>query len=541
MYFEDIIRDLYPNVKAEDYYLLEGNNCDYSFNKVNALSKVLGKNAEIIAEEIFEKLKLIPFITVEMKNNTMFINLTQDKLDQDINTLFQFVLSNSQLPKIDRKKKRVLIDMISPNIAKEMHVGHLRSAIIGESLSRLYEYLGDDVIRRNHLGDWGTQFGMLIAYIKNNNILEYNIEDLTKMYKEAKKCFDNSADFKFQSRNETFLLQQGDSVNRTLWEKIVNISMIEFDKIFNALDAHAEIKGESFYQPYMTQLVKEVPLIDHEGMKVIFSQGSHLIMIKKDGAFTYDTSDLAALKYRLEIEKVDKILYVVDISQQLHFETLFSVANDLNFIESQELQYVGFGLVLGSDNKKLKTRSGETIKLSGLLNEAFNSAFEFSKETEIARKISLNCIKYADLSCPRLSNYKYDPKKMMNTKGNTAVYLMYAMARCKSILRKVDFNNLTNYEIKIDSKESRSLIFSILKYPEVLTKSYNTCSPHYICNYLYNLVITLTKFYETNRCLEIKNGEIIFVHEHRICLIHLTTVLIDQLFFLIGLENIEQI
>jgi arginyl-tRNA synthetase len=555
MYFENIIATLYPQINHKDYFLQEGNYSDFAFNKVNALSKVLNKSNDIIIEEIVKKLEDIEFISFYIKDNKILINLTDEHLSNSINDLLTRTINNNNLPIPEKKKIKCLIDFAGCNVAKEMHVGHLRSIIIGESLSRIYEYMGDIVIRRNHVGDWGTQLGMLIAYIKNNKLINYDISDLTKMYKESKICFDSSEEFKTQAREETYLLQQDDETNKKLWENIVNLSISEFNNIFNSLNCTSEIKGESFYQPYMIQLLKDVQTTYHEGMKVIFAEQNqnHLILEKKDGAFTYDTSDLAAIRYRINEEKVDKIIYVVDISQQIHFETLFLVAKNLNFVQDQTLEYAGIGLVWGPDGKKMKTRSGETMKLSDLLLDAFNSALTLTKELikdknmqeneiiEISRKIAFNCIKYADLSCPRINSYKYDIKKMLNTKGNTAVYLMYAMARCKSILSKVNFSTLSKYEIKIDSKEARNLIFLILKYQEILFKAYNNSSPHYICNYLYNLVLALTKFYETNRCLEIKDKKICYIYEHRICIIHLSVILINRLFSLIGLEDIEQI
>ena len=546
MYFEKCIEKLYPKVNAKEYFLHDGNGkSDYAFNQVKALAKVLNRPAEDLVQEIMNELKNVSFIEVEAKHTTILINMKDEYLSREINVLFFEVLKNKCLPTSKKIPVTCLVDYSSPNIAKQMHVGHLRSTIIGESLCRLYEYMGDKVLRRNHIGDWGTQFGMLITYVKKNDVKEYDITELTNMYKEAKKMFDSSEEFKSEARHETYKLQQGDAENKELWRKIVDISLKEFDKIYQILDTHADIKGESFYQEYMEKLVREIPLTDHEGMKVFFtSSGAHLILVKgEEGGrgFTYDTSDLAALKYRLDVEKADKIVYVVDLGQQLHFETLFQAAKELKFVDNQKLEYVGFGVVLSVEGKKLKTRSGETIKLSSLLDEAYESALAVNENPELARKISLNCVKYADLTNPRISNYKYDVKKMLNTKGNTAVYLMYAMARCKSILRKVDFSSLAKYEIILDTKQSRDLIFLILKYPELLMKAYETSSPHILCNYLYSIVTTLSKFYETNRCIEFKEGTISSIHSHRICLIYLSSVLIDKLFYLIGLEDIEQI
>ena len=555
-YVQNCIKKLYPEVNSEKFFLQEGKTSDYSFDQAYSLSKIVNKPVEDVLNEMYVELQTIPHISVEMQSPRILVNYTSEYLTEQINSLFNDVCNNNgKISPPIKTKEKVLIDFSSPNFCKEMHVGHLRSTIIGESLCRLFEYLGDEVLRVNHIGDWGTQFGMLIAYIKKYNVTEYNITTLTKMYKEAKKIFDSDPEFKSQSREETFALQRGAEENVLIWKHLCQISLEEFNKIYNILGTHSTVKGESFYQQYMVDLLQQLQphLVEDDGAKIIYANDNRLTLVKSDGAFTYDTSDLAALHYRLFVENVNKIVYIVDLGQKLHFETLFSVANNLGFIGEKKLEYVGFGVVLGTDGKKLKTRSGETIKLSGLLEEAYSSALKLTSEltknkyneqttANIARKISINCIKYADLSNPRISNYKYSSEKMLNTKGNTAVYLMYAMARCKSILRKVDFETLNNQEIVINSKECRNLVFQILKYYEILDKTAKTLSPHHLCNYLYCLVTSLTKFYETNRCIDFfPNGDIKSVNEPSVCLIYLSIIVVNQLFYLIGLEQIDQI
>lgn len=607
MNIQEILKNLYPVIaedgKANEFRLHDGVKSDFTFNQVVPLSRLLSRESkeeqDKILTEIKDELNKNLNWDVQLDKNKLLINYTNEYLEEQINHLLETFLESGKLQIPQKDHETVLVDSSSPNISKEMHVGHLRSTIIGECLSRLFEYLGDNVIRINHVGDWGTQFGMLIHYLKSNKLTQdeimNNIAELNKLYKESKKRFDASEDFKESARNETYKLQQGDPENIQIWKKLCQVSMDYFNKIYEILGTHSEVKGESFYQPYMVKLIEDLAgkdrLEDYEGMKVVYSEknkkegeNNHLILVKKDGAFTYDTSDLAALHYRITEQHADKILYVVDLGQELHFKTLFNVYSDLYSYTKQNEQniqnkekgiYVGFGAVLGADGKKLKTRSGETVKLSGLIEEAYEHARgvtkemshgKFENQTEIlesiSKKIAINCIKYADLSNPRTGSYKYDAKKMMNTKGNTAVYLMYAMARCKSILRKIPSSFSSSdivleqkqqkQNIKIENPESRALVYLILKYEETILKASETFCPHILCNYLYNLVGVLTKYYEKNRCIEFsssssvclekeKEKEILSVAYHRVNLIKLALSVISLMFNLISLEEVEEL
>jgi arginyl-tRNA synthetase len=611
----------YPKIKIDftKFIVHRGTKTDYQFNQINALAKILNLSNNIVAETIhceLSKSKLVESVEIVYNGIQIFIILSVAKnhLQYMVNELYKYVVDNNFLPspKIENLPKTILIDFSSPNIAKEMHVGHLRSTIIGESLCRIFEYCGSNVKRVNHIGDWGTQFGMLIAYIKQNNISEYNLSQLMIMYKESRKMFETDQIFKKNAHLETVGLQQGSDDNIAIWKKICAISMDSFNKIYVQLGTYSDVKGESFYQSRMVKLVEDLDNIinKNDGMKVLFAPGILLpfILVKSDGGFTYDTSDLTALRYRLFEEKADKVVYVVDSGQQQHLEILFKLAIDLGWAKQGQLDHVGFGLVLGSDGKKLKTRSGETIKLQSLLDQAFEHAntitTQLAKEKHpewdqnminlISNKIAINCIKYADLSNPRLSNYKFNLVKMINVKGNTAVYLMYALARCKAILRKVsngpillksafidlkeipEKNSLSesvltdskevperlllsesvstdskevpniqiilNGEIILDNIDAKNLAFKVIKYSEVINDSIEQLAPHHLCNYLYDLVGSLTKFYEKNRCIQFGNdGKIIHINEHRIRLINLVMVIISKMFDLIGLEHIEQI
>ncbi|XWV26945.1 arginyl-tRNA synthetase [Tupanvirus soda lake] len=545
-----------------------GSKSDFQFTQTNAIAKLLDLSADEISQKLYQKIKeseLVESVEIVKTEKQIFIifNVNRKYLQNIINNINENVITKQELPppKISNLPKNVLIDFSSPNIAKEMHVGHLRSTIIGESLCRTFEYCGSNVKRVNHIGDWGTQFGMLIAYIKKHNITDYDLPMLMTMYKESRKLFDTDKDFNRTAHDETVKLQQGDEINISLWKNICDISMASFNEIYDQLQTHAEIKGESFYQPYMIKLVEELQpkLITSDGMKILFGSGIKvpMIIVKSDGGFTYDTSDLAAVKYRIEEEEADLVVYVVDSGQQQHFEVLFKVVSELGWVNKNKLQHVGFGLVLGSDGKKLKTRSGETVRLKDLLDQAYEHSWKITNDLAkerhpdwdkpmidvVSRKIAINCIKYADLSNPRLSNYKFSIEKMINLKGNTAVYLMYALARCKAILRKVpNINTILPGEIIIDNDESRNLAFKVCKYTDTINNTIEQLQPHHLCNYLYDLVGLLTKYYDKNRCIEFdNNGDIVHIYEHRIRMVNLVMILISKLFDLIGLEHIEQL
>lgn len=602
-----VIFDLYGKTGIDilQFYVHNSSRNDYQFNQVQPLAKQVDLPIETVSKDLSEALTkntIIESTSIVKVGEQCFIaiNLYIEYIQNFVNKIYSLTILNKKLPLpslLDFPKK-VLVDYSSPNIAKEMHVGHLRSTIIGESLCRIFEYGDSEVKRVNHIGDWGTQFGMLIAYIKKEGIKDYDITELMKYYKESKKLFDNDPEFKKTAHKETVDLQHGAEENITIWKKICDISMNAFNKIYVELDIpygtkycspNVEVKGESFYQSRMVKFVEdhENILTKKDGMKLLFVDGHEvpMVVVKSDGGFTYDTSDLAAAKYRLLEEKMDKIIYVIDSGQQVHLKLLFQAAKDLGWNDKNQMVHVGFGLVLGSDGTKLKTRSGETIKLQGLLDEAYRHAHTTTKElakekhqdwTEekiisVSKKIAINCVKYSDLCNPRLSNYKFSYEKMLNLKGNTAVYLMYGLARCQAILRKIsdpqklenilctsktlDPNNnsyeqltmnelLTmNVSLCIDTPEARTVVFKLAKYLDAYEETVKELSPHYLCNYLYDLISTVHKYYDNNNCIlfDKKTGEIIKIYEHRVRLINLVIIVMMEFFKLIGLEHIDEI
>ncbi|KAK2644602.1 hypothetical protein Ddye_019797 [Dipteronia dyeriana] len=430
--------------------------------------------------------------------------------------------------------ERVVVDFSSPNIAKEMHVGHLRSTIIGDSIARMLEFSNVEVLRRNHVGDWGTQFGILIEYLfkKFPNVEDVNetaISDLQAFYKESKKRFDNDVLFKERAQKAVVRLQGGESKYRQAWTQICEISRKEFNKIYECLGVHLEEMGESFYNPYIPKVIEALSnqgLIEvNEDAHVIFIEGFKipLIVVKKDGGYNYASTDLAALWYRLNEEKADWIIYVTDVGQQQHFDMVFSAAKRAGWLPDGDGTYpkashVGFGLVLGEDGKRFRTRSSEVVRLVDLLDEAkvrmLDEAKEKQKERvkegivaihwteeeleQIAKIVGYAAVKYADLKNNRLTNYTFSFKKMLNSKGNTAVALLYAYARICSIIEKSERNIQelkTTGSLVLDHVDERMLGYHLMRFSEVVEEACLNLLPSVLCDYFYNLSEYCTKFY----------------------------------------------
>ncbi|XP_043722260.1 arginine--tRNA ligase, cytoplasmic-like isoform X3 [Telopea speciosissima] len=461
---------------------------------------------------------------------------------------------------------RAVIDFSSPNIAKEMHVGHLRSTIIGETLSRMLEFSKVEVLRRNHVGDWGTQFGMLIEHLFETSPnwedeKEKAVGDLQAFYKESKKRFDADPAFKERAQHAVVRLQSGESRYRTAWAQICEISRREFDQVYKRLGVHLEEKGESFYNPYIPgvlNLLAEKDLIkDSEGARVIFIDGKDipLIVVKSDGGYNYASTDLTALWYRLNEEKAKWVIYVTDVGQQQHFEMVFSAARMASWLPSDvslypKVNHVGFGLVLGDDGKRFRTRSSEVVRLVDLLDEAKNrsiaaltergKAAEWTKEKleETAENIGYGAVRYADLKNNRLTNYTFSFAQMLNDKGNTAVYLMYAYARICSIIRKSgkDIEDLKKTgALSLDHADERVLGLHLLQFAETVEEACTNLLPNVLCEYLYNLSENFTKFY--SNCQVVGSAE----ETSRLLLCEATAIVMGKCFFLLGIKPVDQI
>jgi arginyl-tRNA synthetase len=363
--------------------------------------------------------------------------------------------------------QKVVIDFSSPNVAKEMHVGHLRSTIIGDCLARLFEFLGDDVLRLNHIGDWGTAFGMLIAYMKEQvpEVLtgkkETDLTHLVFWYKAAKQLFDCDPDFKRAAHREVVALQRGEPQAMAAWRIICLISERAYQEIYDVLDVKLIQRGESFYNPMLGPLVQDLEkkglITISEGAKCIFLEGFYnregeplpLMVQKSDGGYNYATTDMAALRQRIEVEKADRIIYVTDAGQQVHFQMIFKAAEKAGYLDPGKVRvdHVGFGLVLGPDGKKFRTRSGDTERLIDLLTAAQEHArailierdpgMSVEEMNRISHVLGIGAVKYADLSSNRTKDYLFSYERMLKFEGNTAVFLEYSYVRAEAIKRKI--------------------------------------------------------------------------------------------------------
>jgi len=513
---------------------------DYQCNVAMSLAKKLKDKPRAIATQIIDNLDITDFCLPPEIAGPGFINLSLKP--EYLQTCLETIIKDERLNISPTKNpQRVVIDFSSPNIAKEMHVGHLRSTIIGDSLARVLEFQGHDVLRLNHVGDWGTQFGMLITYLREAfpealttaDVLD--IGDLVAFYKQSKKRFDDDENFQEKSRKEVVSLQGGAEDSRYAWELLCNQSRREFQVIYDLLDIKLNERGESFYNsmlPGVLEGLNKLGLLEEsDGAQCVFLEGFinkegerlPLIVQKSDGGYNYATTDLAALIHRIEKEEATRLIYVTDSGQANHFSQVWQVAKKASWIpENVEVVHVSFGLVLGEDGKKLKTRSGETVRLRELLDEAINRARndlekrlkeENRSESEefienAAEVVGLSAVKYADLSQNRNSNYVFSFDKMLALQGNTAPYLLYAYVRVQGIARKgeIDFEKLRK-DAKIILQDEQELVLGkhLLQLNEVLNIVSVELLPNRLCEYLYELSEKFNKFFEN--CPVLKSEE----------------------------------
>jgi arginyl-tRNA synthetase len=463
--------------------------------------------------------------------------------------------------------ERVVVDFSSPNIAKEMHVGHLRSTIIGDSLSRMLEYCGVDVLRRNHVGDWGTQFGMLIEYLFDEfpnweEIGEQAIGDLQSFYKKAKIRFDEDPAFKERAQKAVVLLQGGQADYRAAWTKICDVSRREFAQVYNRLDIQVEEKGESFYNPYIADVVKELDekglVEESKGARVIEVSGQKipLILVKSDGGFNYASTDMTALWYRINVEKADWMVYVTDVGQSQHFDMVFKAAQRAGWLPPDgaeglpKAKHVGFGLVLGTDGKRFRTRSTEVVRLVDLLDEAKErskqglidrgreSEWTAEELEEAAEALGYGAIKYADLKNNRLTNYTFNFDQMLDIRGNTAVYLLYAHARICSIIRKSgkDIEEIKKTgKVQLIHPSERQLGLQLVRFGETVQDASMDLLPNILCEYLYTLSGMFTEFY-TN-CKVIGSEEEV----SRLLICEASAVIMRECFKLLGIRPLYRL
>ena len=519
---------------------------DFQINCALSLAKEINRPPRDIAQQIAKQLQqdndFVRICNPPLIAGPGFINLSINS--KTLISEIHFRLNDKRLgvplkkfstDKIEEEKSnnRVIIDFSSPNIAKEMHVGHLRSTIIGDSLARVLEFCGYEVLRLNHVGDWGTQFGMLITHLKEvvpealhtKDVVE--ISDLVNFYRQAKKRFDEDQIFQNKSRSEVVNLQAGDQESLIAWQLLCNQSRKEFQKIYDRLDIKLTERGESFYNKFLVDVINDLKnknlLINDQGAQCIFLDGvvgkdgkpQPIIIQKSDGGFNYATTDLAAIKYRLTTpphgDGAFRLIYVTDAGQASHFSGVFQIAKLANWIPTDcQIEHVPFGLVQGEDGKKLKTRSGETIRLVDLLDEAIQRArddlknrlnTESRSENEnfidkVSTTVGIASIKYADLSQNRISNYQFSFDKMLSLQGNTAPYLLYALVRIAGISRKGGDLNVSSQNIQFNESQEWDLIRKLLQLDSIIAEVEKELLPNRLCGYLFELSQTFNRFYD---------------------------------------------
>ena len=490
---------------------------DFQINGVMGAAKKLKQNPRELAQKVADELSgKGAFASAEVAG-AGFVNLRLSP-----NFLAE-QLSGSLKTTPPAQPQTVVIDYSSPNLAKEMHVGHLRSSIIGDSIARVLEHLGHRVIRQNHVGDWGTQFGMLVAYLveQQKDNAAFELSDLEQFYRAAKVRFDEDPAFADTAREYVVKLQGGDETVLALWRQFVETSLQHAEHVYQMLGLklqRADVAGESSYNDDLPVVVAELSqkglAVESDGAKVVFldefknkdGEPAAFIVQKQGGGFLYSTTDLATMRHRVNNLRATRLLYVVDTRQDLHFKQLFTTSRKAGWLpENVSAEFIGFGTMMGKDNKPFKTRSGDTVKLVDLLNEAVERATRLVREknpelsdeqaAHIGRVVGIGAVKYADLSKNRTSDYVFDWDNMLSFEGNTAPYLQYAYTRVQSVLRRAgEWNEST--ALQLNEPLEQQLAVELLKFEDVLSSVAETCFPHYLAAYLYQLATLFSRFYE---------------------------------------------
>ena len=497
---------------------------DYQANGVMAAAKKMGMQPRQLAEKVVELLDLNGIADKTEIAGPGFINIFLSPAW--LSAQLEVALADEKLGLTPVEPMTIAIDYSAPNVAKQMHVGHLRSTIIGDAAARTQEYLGHNVIRCNHVGDWGTQFGMLIAYLEkmqNENAADMALADLEAFYREAKKYYDEDEDFAVRARGYVVKLQGGDEYCRTMWRKLVDITMQQNQETYNRLNVtltEDDVMGESLYNDMLPGIVSDLMARkiaqESEGAVVVYldefknKEGDPMgvIIRKKDGGYLYTTTDIACAKYRHDVLHADRVLYYIDSRQHQHLMQAWTIVRKAGYIpESMTLEHHMFGMMLGKDGKPFKTRAGGTIRLSDLLDEAVERAGKLIREKnsdmaedelkQLAEVVGIGAVKYADLSKSRTTDYIFDWDNMLAFEGNTAPYMQYAYTRVASVFKRagIDSTSLTLPIILNDDRE-RQLAARLLQFEETITSVAREGMPHIMCSYLYELACLFSGFYE---------------------------------------------
>lgn len=464
-------------------------------------------------------------------------------------------------------KKTIVVDYSSPNIAKQMHVGHLRSTIIGDSIARILKYIGHKVIKINHIGNWGTHFGMMIAYLENKKqkiTKKTSISQLEHIYKKSRKKYENNIEFANISRKCIAKLQSGNKNYIKIWKKLTNISINHNQQIYKLLNVKLKktnIIGESFYKNMLPKIVSDLInkglatknngaiVINLKKYETNQNKQNNIIIQKKDGAYLYATTDIACAKYRYEILHANKILYYVDSRQKQYFKQIFFIIKKAGYVsKNTSMQHHTFGMILGKDKKPLKSRSGKSIYLLDLLKKSIKKSSQILKKRNpklsnkeiksISKIIGIGSIKYSDLSKNRQNDYIFSWKKMINLEGNTALYILYAYVRILSILKKQKLKkNYKNNEITLNTNKEQKLAICILQFEENILNAAKQGMPHIICKYIYDLTYLFSKFYENCNIINETNKKI---KKSRLNLIFLTKKTLKTCLNLLGIKTINK-
>jgi len=497
---------------------------DYQANGVMSVAKKLGMPPRQLAEQVLNHLDLAGIASKVEIAGPGFINIFLDPAY--LSGLVESAVLNERIGIPQVAPQTIVVDYSAPNVAKEMHVGHLRSTIIGDAAVRTLEFLGHNVIRANHVGDWGTQFGMLIAYLEkqqNENAGEMALADLEGFYREAKKHYDEDEAFAERARNYVVKLQSGDEYCREMWRKLVDITMTQNQITYERLNVtltRDDVMGESLYNPMLAGIVADLKAKglagESEGATVVFldeyknkeGEPMGVIIQKKDGGFLYTTTDIACAKYRYETLHADRVLYYIDSRQHQHLMQAWTIVRKAGYVpDSVPLEHHMFGMMLGKDGKPFKTRAGGTVKLSDLLDEALERARRLvaaknpdmpADELEaLANAVGIGAVKYADLSKNRTTDYIFDWDNMLAFEGNTAPYMQYAYTRVLSIFRKAGMEeSMLTAPVKITEEREAALAARLLQFEETLTTVAREGTPHVMCAYLYDVAGLFSGFYE---------------------------------------------
>ncbi|ECF9274528.1 arginine--tRNA ligase [Salmonella enterica] len=539
---------------------------DYQANGMMAVAKKLGMAPRQLAEQVLTHLDLSGIASKVEIAGPGFINIFLEPafLAEQV----QQALASDRLGVSQPTRQTIVVDYSAPNVAKEMHVGHLRSTIIGDAAVRTLEFLGHHVIRANHVGDWGTQFGMLIAWLEKQqqeNAGDMALADLEGFYRDAKKHYDEDEAFAERARNYVVKLQSGDTYFREMWRKLVDITMtqnqITYDRL-NVTLTRDDVMGESLYNPMLPGIVADLKAkglaVESEGATVVFldefknKEGDPMgvIIQKKDGGYLYTTTDIACAKYRYETLHADRVLYYIDSRQHQHLMQAWTIVRKAGYVpDSVPLEHHMFGMMLGKDGKPFKTRAGGTVKLADLLDEALERARRLVAEKnpdmpadeleKLANAVGIGAVKYADLSKNRTTDYIFDWDNMLAFEGNTAPYMQYAYTRVLSVFRKADIDEqaLASAPVIISEDREAQLAARLLQFEETLTVVAREGTPHVMCAHLYDVAGLFSGFYEHCPILSAENDA---VRNSRLKLAQLTAKTLKLGLDTLGIETVER-